>query len=368
MDVKPVLGMPPGGPALLTKEHALLADIWTKPVYARLIAASLAREKVSWRLIGSPAETGFLSAPLRAAGVTAIVEDWGWDSPRGAEHLDEGQVLLVCKLPLATAEWARLHELQDAHPGRVRSLHELALPFTSIDLCLSLLPVMMVGSGTQFEEACRWYTGERLYWAFDALNAAFPLAGRRVIELGPLDGFETAGLVGLGASEITCVEARPENFLKVLAAKEALGWSSVRLVMDDFHNCRSTTYGRYDLVVAQGVYYHSVAPLLLLENLCSLADSLFVGGYCATDALPSGVPEILAHKSRSYRVKRYREVEHFMAGLNPDGFFLYAEDLLRFFHERGFETQVLSDEEKETTAGRYVRFLARRASSPLAPA
>jgi hypothetical protein len=351
-------------PAILqvqSADHAVLADLWTKPQYARFIAASLAREPLPWRLLGSPVETGFLSTPLRAKGLEVVTEEWGWESPLPSAP-EGNQCLLVCKLPLASTHWARLRELQDAYPRRVRSLHELALPLTSLDLCVASIPILLIGPDSRLEQACQWYTGERLYWTFDALNATFPLAGRRVIELGPLDGFQTAGLVKLGASEITCIEARPENFFKLLVAKQALGWSSVRLVMDDFHNCRAATYGRYDLVVAHGVYYHSLAPFLLLENICSMADCLFVGGYCATDTLPAGPPELLRHEGRSYRAKRFQEVDHFMAGINPYGFFLYAEDLLRFFHERGFETQTLSDEETQAHAGRFLRFLARKRS------
>jgi hypothetical protein len=146
-----------------------------------------------------------------------------------------------------------------------------------------------------------------------------------------------------------------------VVAKQALGWEKVRVVMDDFHNCHAATYGRYDLVMAHGVYYHSIAPFLLLENVCSLSDAIFVGGFCATDALPAWDWLTLEHDGRSYRAKKYHEVEHFMAGVNSYGYFFAPEDLLRFFHERGFETRILAAPKLATPTDCYLRFLARKA-------
>ena len=49
--------------------------------------------------------------------------------------------------------------------------------------------------------------------------------------------------------------------------------------MDDFHNADAHKYGRFDLAFAHGVYYHSFAPFLFFENLISLSDNIFIGGY-----------------------------------------------------------------------------------------
>jgi 16S rRNA A1518/A1519 N6-dimethyltransferase RsmA/KsgA/DIM1 with predicted DNA glycosylase/AP lyase activity len=90
-----------------------------------------------------------------------------------------------------------------------------------------------------------------------------------VIEFGPLEGCLTAGLVKLGVKSLTCIEARAENAIKTLVACHAFDWKNVKLVMDDFHNVNQFKYGTYDLVFAHGVYYHSLAPFLFLENLRS---------------------------------------------------------------------------------------------------
>ena len=133
--------------------------------------------------------------------------------------------------------------------------------------------------------------------------------------------------------------------------------------MDDFHNASAATCGRFDLAFAHGVYYHSIAPFVLFENLRTLADAIYLGGYCATDELPASPWVELNYEGRTYRVKKYLEVvDHFTAGVNPIGYYFAAEDFMRFFTERGHQVTVIADEAREGPAGRYLRFLATRRS------
>jgi hypothetical protein len=54
---------------------------------------------------------------------------------------------------------------------------------------------------------------------FDAAIGGF--AGKKVIELGPLDGGHTFIMSALGASEILSIEANRDAFLRCLVLKEA---------------------------------------------------------------------------------------------------------------------------------------------------
>jgi hypothetical protein len=130
--------------------------------------------------------------------------------------------------------------------------------------------------------------------------------------------------------------------------------------MDDFHNAHANKYGRFDLAFAHGVYYHSVAPFVFLENLVSLSDHIFLGGFCATDNLPFEEWQNLEYDGRLYRVKCYIESTSFTAGINKHAWFFHKEDLKRFFAERGFEITTISDEPSIITAGNYTRFLASK--------
>ena len=114
------------------------------------------------------------------------------------------------------------------------------------------------------------------------------------------------------------------------------------------------------MVFAHGVYYHSIAPFLFLENLLGLSDNIFVGGFCATDKSPPGGFTTLNYQGIDYRVKRYKEGVGYTAGVNTYGYFFHKEDLKHFFIERGYDIKVISDEPVKVTAGNFLRFLAQK--------
>jgi hypothetical protein len=98
--------------------------------------------------------------------------------------------------------------------------------------------------------------------------------------------------------------------------------------------------------------------------MLSLADYVFIGGFCATDSLPPGPFSTLTYEGRRYKVKKQREAIGSMAGgINPVGYYFEKNDLMRFFHDEGFDTTVISDEPSEVTAGRYLRFLSHPIAS-----
>ena len=90
-----------------------------------------------------------------------------------------------------------------------------------------------------------------------------------------------------------------------MVAADAFNWPNLNIIMNDFHDVNSDRYGKYDLAFAHGVYYHSISPFLFLENLVSLSDNVFIGGFCATEEKPEGYFEILNYQSLQYRVKKY---------------------------------------------------------------
>jgi hypothetical protein len=85
-----------------------------------------------------------------------------------------------------------------------------------------------------------------------------------------------------------------------------------------------------------------------------------LGGYCATDALPCGEYLQLDYFGKNYRAKTFQEVDHCTSGLNTFGYFFHGDDLIGFFHDKGYETIIISDEESSVTAGKYLRFFAKR--------
>jgi len=195
-----------------------------------------------------------------------------------------------------------------------------------------------------------------------ALNTIYPLKGKKVLEFGPLDGTQTAAILKAEPATLDAVEIRPDNFAKVAVAKEVYGWHNLRLIFDNFHAVDATRYGRYDAVVAHGVYYHSNSPFVFLENLVSLSDVILMGGYCGTDDSPQWDWLTLEHGGKQFRAKPYQEADHFTAGVSAGGYYFAKDALVGFFEDRGYQ---IHDLEVTTSVvagrgGQYVRFVARR--------
>lgn len=267
----------------------------------------------------------------------------------------DGRVVLALT-PATEAEWTAVYQLRQKLGARLVLLLELLLPYTQL---LHLFAVGDYFAKTPGDVLALWL-GQRTDIAVEKLNEVVPLRGLDVIEFGPLDGAQTASLLHAGVRKLTCIETRPENVLKVNAARDAFGWPALTVAMDDFHNVDASRYGPFDVCFAHGVYYHSIAPFVFLHNLRSLAKTIFVGGFCATDALPVGDYVELEHEGRRYRAKAYREAKDATAGVNQTGYYFHRDDLIRFFTERGDEVQIVSTQPMTVHSGEYARILVRR--------
>jgi hypothetical protein len=290
---------------------------------------------------------------LRQRGRSVECRPFSW-----AETLDDpaiaGKRLILCALPETAEHWSAIAALKTRFGGNLTLLSELLLPYTRI----SFLQGRLNYDRSELSTILPFYFGEKKFGPLGKLDELLPLRGLSILEFGPFDGCQTAGLVHLGAGSVTCIEARAENATKTAAAIEVMGWTHVRLIMDDFHNADAAKYGRFDLAFAHGVYYHSIAPFVFLENLRTLSDRIFIGGFCGTDDLPNSPWRELTYEGRSYRVKEYHEKNIYSAGINKVAYFFHADDLMRFYSERDYRIEMVSDEAKEVTAGRFVRFLA----------
>ena len=257
-----------------------------------------------------------------------------------------GTTFLLRHAPSRAEHWQAIATLKET--GRVITVGELLLPFSRIVALQAVFPYYV----ETFEELAQYYLGERFFGPLEELDCVHPLAGQRLLELGPLDGCQTLGLLHLGAEHVTAVEARAENALKTQAAVDAFGFADrVAIVMNDMHDI-TPVEGGYDLAFAHGVYYHSIAPFVFLESLLQLAPAAFLGGFCATDDLPATPWESLDYDGRSYRVKSYREFDrHFTGGVNRIGYFFHPDDLRAFFTDRGWALTEISSTPSAVTAG-----------------
>lgn len=116
------------------------------------------------------------------------------------------------------------------------------------------------------------FDDERINWALSRFG---DVAGKRVLELGPLEGAHTTMLARKGA-RVDAVEANRVAYLKCLITKEILQIPNTRFHLGDCVAFVDKTASRYDLVVACGVLYHMEDPVRLLRALARLTDNLYL--------------------------------------------------------------------------------------------
>ncbi len=135
--------------------------------------------------------------------------------------------------------------------------------------------------------AAAMYDDPRIHWAVAQFGA---LEGKRVAELGPLEGSHTYMLERAGAARIDAIEANKLAFLRCLVAREIYGLRRARFHLGDFVAALEGTT-RYDLIVACGVLYHMRDPLLLLRRIAERTDALYLWTHYFDEAeMPPGDP------------------------------------------------------------------------------
>lgn len=339
--------------------------IWNQPLFREMIPLRLPPSAGPLVLLGSPDEIEFLYSGFVAAGREVRKISWDWETKASLSRIPEDALIVVCKLPKNEQHWRVVKQLKQQFGSRVIGIQELVLPFTTLQEGLSSFEY----SVDSFAEIASLYLGHQYYGPLDTLNDLFPLAGKTVIEFGPMECAQTAGLIHLGAKSVTGIEARAVSFIKSMIACYCFGWKNVSLVMDDFHNADAEKYGRFDLAFAHGVYYHSFAPFFFLENLMSLADNIFIGGYVKVDGAvnPSSAlnytDETLEYEGKQYRVKRVSIGNAFNTSINQFAYHLHRDELLSFFEDRGYDVTIISDEASDDPWGDwFLRFLASKKS------
>jgi hypothetical protein len=359
-------------PSTLAPHYIGLEELFNAGCVGDLVAFQLARQECNEiTILGDKELLDSWQLASRCPGITLQIVNWDWnDAPPAAQGL-----VLVARIPMTDEHWKTVAKLQTAVGSRIAVITQLLLPFTQVTALMARVDYTV----TSLNDLVDFYLGRELYGItpyeeapavspFRELDRLLPLKGKRVIEFGPLEGAQTAAILKLGAAQVDCVEARGENAAKTMAAAQAFGWHGVKVIMDDFHNVSGRTYGRYDLVFAHGVYYHSISPFIFLENLISLSDHVFLGGFCATDDMPAGPWTVLRYEEDEYRAKIYQEPTIVStAGINAFSYFFDKQDLQRFFCHKGFSLQVISDTPQSAVAGRYVRFLASREMADKTP-
>lgn len=117
----------------------------------------------------------------------------------------------------------------------------------------------------------------RVEW-FERLIGGF--TGKRILELGPLEGGHAYMAEKRGAAEIVSIEANPRAYLKCLLLKEIFGLQRARFLLGDFTPYLRDSREQFDAVFACGVLYHMTNPVELIQLITQHARTAFVWTHC----------------------------------------------------------------------------------------
>ena len=203
------------------------------------------------------------------------------------------------------------------------------------------------------------------------------VAGKTVLELGPLEAGHSYMLDRAGAARVTAIEGNSRAFLKCLIVKELVGLPSVHFLCGDFVAYLRGSVGPFDVCVASGVLYHMRNPAELIELLARCCrQHLFVWThyYDADLIAKSGT----AHKYPSNRHHSYHGFDHtlyvheyqraldqqsFCGGNAPSSCWMTKDDILRGLEFFGFHRIRIVGDQLDHPNGPAITLIAERQST-----
>jgi hypothetical protein len=212
----------------------------------------------------------------------------------------------------------------------------------------------------------------RLKWGVERLGG---VTGRRVVELGPMEGGHTWMLEQLGAAEITAIEASDRAYLKCLTVKELTGMRRAHFLYGDAIAYLRETTEHFDVGIASGILYHMTNPVELLALLAARCDRMFLWTHYYDETELLRVPMVRArfkgtseatyggfrytqHRYR-YRASRFRL--GFAGGSEMYSHWLTRDTVLAACRHVGFQQIETAFEEPNHAYGPCFAFIATRA-------
>jgi Protein of unknown function (DUF1698) len=225
---------------------------------------------------------------------------------------------------------------------------------------------LRVGTAPLFEDA-------RIEWGIHQLGG---VVGRRVLELGPLEGAHTYMLEQHGADSIVAVEANRSAYLKCLITKEVLGLQRARFLYGDFVAYLEETDETFDVCFGSGVLYHMQNPAQLVHLMAEHAKSLFLWTHYYDErhvprrgALDRVVPAGwnvycgFRHRLFRYRYGLSRGWAGFCGGNAPFSYWLSRDDLLSCLEYFGWRELTVAFDEPLHTNGPALALTAMRSAA-----
>ena len=204
---------------------------------------------------------------------------------------------------------------------------------------------------------------ERIFWG---INQAGGIDGKKLLELGPLEGCHTYICEQHNVGSITAIEANKDAYLRCLISKEIFGLKRASFLLGDFVKYLEETEEHYDIVIAAGVLYHMKDPVYLLEQIVAKTNAVFLWThYFDDEAMPRGDSRRVPFSESSTVVDRHglsltlHERHYYQADQNDDfcggaenrHYWMEKDDIVQLMSQFGFTDVRMTLDEKNHING-----------------
>jgi len=209
----------------------------------------------------------------------------------------------------------------------------------------------------------------------DAMRAYGSLAGKVVLEIGPLEGMHTFLLNQQKPARIDAIEANRLCFLRCLVTKEILGLDRARFYLGDIQPWLETQETVYDFALASGVLYHMPDPAGFLVRLSRKAEAIFIWTHFFDETMmPQGdtrrYPFSGRMETRTFEglsVRYYERSYHraqknasFCGGMKDRHYWMHRDDILSLLERLGYRTIEIQAEDPAHSGGPCFSVFARK--------
>ncbi len=198
------------------------------------------------------------------------------------------------------------------------------------------------------------FDDERVKWW---VKQAGGVNGKKILELGPLEGGHTYMLSEAGAKEIISIESNLISFLKCLVVQNQFKLNA-KFLLGDFNQYLEKTDEKFDLIICSGVLYHMTEPLKLLKSMLRVSKKIAIWTHyydektiCNREDLvrkfeKTPQVEIINNRDILMYQQSYMEAlgwDGFCGGSKPTSYWLDKESLLGFFKDIGMKIEIHED-------------------------
>ncbi|WP_428696427.1 class I SAM-dependent methyltransferase [Stappia sp.] len=216
----------------------------------------------------------------------------------------------------------------------------------------------------------KFYDDPRLHF-FERASGGF--SGKRILELGPLEGAHSLMLQTRGAGSVVSIEANTRAYLKCLIIKNIYSLDKVNFILGDFGKYLSGSVN-FDTCIACGVLYHMSDPVALIEGMCRSSSTVCIWTHYYDEEIIRGRedlrPRFGERETSNYRgvdvvtsaqtyIQEVLDWRGFCGGAERVTRWIERDSMLAVFDALGFDVEVDQDEPLHPN-GPAITFVAKK--------